>query len=669
MNKQMELFPSLDANHEPNLEGQDEGSYKFSMTEHRISIAGNIKKQTNVTTALWIELRNLGFAFLGVVRDHSAVFEVPFAYLTVHHFVQEQPAIDLVAAEGVLKWHELLDPQNTLGRVINYLETNGFHCHVPVQAWTDAWSNEVDYILQRNYRDWHLESPKHKLMVWCKREDHSYLLEFFINMLIPPYGLSEPMDYPSLAMKTDSKRIKGQRKGNVIKEKETEQQRKRSGEDFEIMENVAMDKLEYASAAIHEIMSNNRRIIVTFSGGKDSYVCLLLVINYLLEHPNCKTEVTILSASTGVENPVIESHIQKVKEAVESLSLDIPFIIVRPDIENTYMVCVLAKGYSPPTNFNRWCVSRLKLNPADQVLADYMDSPEFFTFFGQEEVCLILGTRDAESTNRAKSVQKYFGNDFYGSHRIEGIRTSAPIRFWDAKDVVTFLVRNPAPWKDYGNYNLINLYGSAMGGFEECPIGAMISSESEAISSCTGSGAPRMGCFSCTVIKDDQSLINMAKDYEFLEDYLSMRQILKKTQDIRYGTNTGYQRKYGIGQFGSGLGDLTLDIRTLLLEHMFKLNIPLLEEEIYTIYRIVREREISEGIAITKRFRNALFNMRRMDYSREEDEVVSIAQQFDVVGSMYSSIWDPWNSGVDKFGQADLDAIKRVMEKRSSVKS
>lgn len=654
MNIQMDLFPGLEGNENQELLKQAEDNYQFSMTNHRIKITDNIKKQTNVTSALWNEIRKLGFIFMGVVRDYTAVFELPSAYMVVHHFVQESPATELVAVEAVLKWDQLLDREMSLGKVVSYLEKNDFKCQVPVQAWIDAWLDEINY--SQLGKDWHLESPKHKLMIWCIRDDHSFLLEFFINQPIPPYGVSEAMEYPSLAIKRESI-CKNNRIQSALEE---ESHRKTSGEDFEIMDQVDENKLEYAQAAVQEIMLNNRRVIVTYSGGKDSHACLLLVIKYLITHPECQTEVTILSASTGVENPLIEAHILKVKEAVDSLSMNLKFIIVRPDIENTYMVCVLGKSYSPPSQLNKWCLSRLKLDPADKALTDYMDSPEFFTFFGQEEVCLILGTRDAESVTRAKSVKKHFGNDFYGTHRVEGIRTAAPIRYFDAKDVVTYLVRNAAPWKDYGNYNLINLYGSAMGGFEECPIGAMISSESEAITSCTGSGAPRMGCYSCTVIKDDQSLINMAKDYDFLENYLSIRQILKKCQDIRYGTNTGYQRRHGFGQFGSGLGDLTLDIRTLLLEHMYKLNIPLLEEEITIIYRIVREREINEGIPVTKRFRTALFNMRKWDYSFGDEQVFQLSKEYDVIGTMYSSIWDPWNSGVDRFGQEDIDAITRI---------
>jgi 3'-phosphoadenosine 5'-phosphosulfate sulfotransferase (PAPS reductase)/FAD synthetase len=84
-------------------------------------------------------------------------------------------------------------------------------------------------------------------------------------------------------------------------------------------------------------------------------------------------------------------------------------------------------------------------------------------------------------------IEKHYGDEFYGSHVVNGIRTCAPIRNWSATDTITYLVRNDVPWKstyDYGNSHLLNLYGSAMGGLEECSIGAAIQSDKEAIRSC-----------------------------------------------------------------------------------------------------------------------------------------------------------------------------------------
>lgn len=87
---------------------------------------------------------------------------------------------------------------------------------------------------------------------------------------------------------------------------------------------------------------------------------------------------------------------------------------------------------------------------------------------------------------------------------------------------------------------------------------------------------------------------------------------------------------------------------------MKRLDIPITEDEVYTIYRLVREREIKEGIPVTRRFREALFALLEVHPG--------------VVGAMYSPIWDPWGHGVDRFTQEDVDAIQRVLARQEAAK-
>lgn len=158
-----------------------------------------------------------------------------------------------------------------------------------------------------------------------------------------------------------------------------------------------------------------------------------------------------------------------------------------------------------------------------------------------QEMCIILGSRDAESNTRARSDEKFFGEDFYGDHSIPGVKTATPIRTWTAAEVVTFLVQEKAPWEGYSNHNLINLYGSAVGGWTECPTAAAIVNENDAVSACGSASGARMGCVTCNVVKRDDSLRNMALDYPELHHHVEMRAVLKAVQDIRYGGFTGYR--------------------------------------------------------------------------------------------------------------------------------
>lgn len=620
-----------------------EERYMFEPSAHRIEIKERLRKHTTDSAWFWRYLQSLKALFHGVVRNHSAVFSFPNFYVAVHHFIYEKPDERLLGTMSKLKWRNIVDESEAEGKLLSFLEERGFEIALPNQAWLDAYLTDVAHGFGLVDYNWHLESPKHKLMIWALSEDTSFLIEYFFGLSLPPYGVREAIAWPEIKVSPPPKNgqidlfsllgIADEKKASSV-----------TGEAFEVAEKVEDEKLRYAEQAVEKIMRENDQVMVAYSGGKDSHTCLLLVINYLLKHPECKTKVSIVSASTLVENPLLEAHIEKVRDAVATLHLDIPFHIVTPDMENTYMVCVFGRGYQPPSVLNKWCVSRLKILPAEEKLKEILE--QAFEDAQESNVCLVLGTRESESLARARSIEKHFGDDFYGSHRVPGIRTASPIRNWTAKDVATFLVRNPAPWEGYSNYELINLYGFAMGG-EECPIGAMIASEAEAVSSCTGKAA-RMGCYSCTVIRNDESLENMAEWYEELNPCLEFRKILKLVQDIRYGSLTGYKR-YRTEKFGSGLGDLTLDIRTLLLEHMNRLGLKMLEEEVDTTFRFVREREVVEGIPLTNRFVNALMKQYPVHPG--------------VVGSMFDPIFDPWGTGVDKFTEEDKRAIERVLSR------
>ncbi|MFC5452348.1 phosphoadenosine phosphosulfate reductase domain-containing protein [Paenibacillus aestuarii] len=208
-------------------------------------------------------------------------------------------------------------------------------------------------------------------------------------------------------------------------------------------------------------------------------------------------------------------------KAVEALNLDIEFIIVEPEVENSYFSMVIGRGYIAPSVNFKWCVDRLKILPGRKALLKLVESGE--------TVCQVLGSRSYESTQRASSIQSEYGDDFYGAHVVHGsIRTAAPIKHWTAHNVVTYLVHNPAPY-DYSNYHLLNLYGSAAGGMEECPLGAAMQDASEGISSCGGKKS-RFGCWSCTEVSEDISLKNLAfGDYPDLEPYYHTRTVFKLT--------------------------------------------------------------------------------------------------------------------------------------------
>ncbi|MFC5449174.1 phosphoadenosine phosphosulfate reductase family protein [Paenibacillus aestuarii] len=612
--------------------------YQFMQTSQKVSVEPNLRKHTNNTRRLWRWFQENQWSYHGVVRQWSAGFRCVRNYAVVHHFVNgDQPMKELVGEKSVIEWWELLSRNAGIGLLFSELEKMGLNVFLPVQAFVDAYIHDQ---LNEEW-DFHLESPKHKIQLWCIGEEFSVLVEVFMDMPFAPYGLGEELEWPKLDAVTEYVHEPLFDFAELFGFDDDPAPVSTNGEVMGIEDQVDPELLEMTRAAIEKIFAESDRVVLGYSGGKDSHTCLLLCLEYLLNHPGCGKELVIISSNTRIENPLIEKHILKVKEAVESLGMNIPFYIVQPDVENTYLTCVLGRSYAPPSSLFKHCVSRLKVDPSTKEL-ERMVHPDLQT-------CLILGTRSSESQTRARSVKKFFGDDFYGTHRVPHLRTAAPIRDWTATDVVTYLVRHSAPWGNgYSNFELIELYGAA-GSFGECPTGVAIASENDAVKGCSGSGS-RFGCVFCTVVKTDESVKNMASLYPELEPLYEFRNILKATQQIRYGCMTGIQRNPS--GFGVGLGDLSLDVRTILLEHMKRLDIPITDDEVYTIYRFVREREIKEGIPVTRRFRDALFAL--------------LPVHPGVVGAMYSPIWDPWGHGIDRFTQEDVESIQRVLARKEA---
>lgn len=609
--------------------------YQFTEGDQRVSVSQSLKKWNNTVRSVWSYLQNNDFDFHGVVRDHSGVFSIGNGFIVIHHFTHDKPKKPVQGIDSELAWRDIISADTTLGNLFVFLEQEDFTHMIPEQVFIDAF---IHSLLLPHEWDWHLESPKNKLMVWFEKDDTTLLIEVFPAKEMAPYGVSGALDWPDLTYEYEyASSLEWNDLFEIEEVQVTALVKAANGEALTILEEMPSDALDIARMAIAKIMTESRRVCLAYSGGKDSHACLLLVLHYLLVNPDCQTEVIIVSSDTGVENMVLKEHILRVKEKVESLALSIPFYIVEPEEEDSFYTCVIGKGYSPPSSLFKWCVRRLKLEPAQKVLEKLL--------MPGEEVCLILGSRDMESSTRARSNSKIFGEDFYGTHSIPGIKTAAPIRSWTAAEVVTYLVHEKAPWEGYSNHHLLHLYGSAAGGWSECPTAAAIINENDAVKACGSSSGARMGCVTCTVVKNDDSLRNMAVDYPELHRYVEMRAVLKASQDIRYGGYTGYQRK-GRGRFSGGIGDLTLDARTLILEHMHALGIKWKEKEALLSYQMVLEREISEGIAISSRFREALFAM--------------LPVHPGVVGSMYHPIWDPWGSGVDRFTEEDRAAIDRI---------
>jgi len=318
---------------------------------------------------------------------------------------------------------------------------------------------------------------------------------------------------------------------------------------------------EVTGTVIEEIKSqylaDSMPWVIGFSGGKDSTAVLQLIFYALAELPRIKLtkEVHVLSNDTLVENPNIVRFLDGQLEQIERVGKDELFahnpdlfsvIKVTPKLEDTFWLNLIGKGYPSPNRWFRWCTERMKINPT----SDYI----LKTVNKHGSAIIVLGTRKAESANRANSMRQY---EIEGlrlrKHTLPNAYVFAPIAEMSTQEVWTYLINTDNPWK-ISNQELLNLYRSASD-VMECPLVI-----DDTTPSC---GNSRFGCWVCTVVDEDKSMKKMiVNGEEWMLPLLEFRDWLR---DLRNDESSRDTRRRN-GQ--KGIGPFTMATRKTVLERL-----------------------------------------------------------------------------------------------------
>lgn len=210
--------------------------------------------------------------------------------------------------------------------------------------------------------------------------------------------------------------------------------------------------------------------VIGYSGGKDSTATLQLVWLSLLALPKekRKKKVHIINTDTMVESPVIEKWVTKSLAIMEESAKrdELPFVPHRltPDLNNTFWVNFIGRGYPFPRKKLRWCTDRLKIQPVNNFVKSAIAE------YG--EIIMVLGTRKAESQRRARTMA------YYEKKRVRELLSPnptmanelvfSPLEEWNDNDVWVFLMQYKNPW-GYSNQELLTLYRGATAD-NECPM-------------------------------------------------------------------------------------------------------------------------------------------------------------------------------------------------------
>lgn len=287
---------------------------------------------------------------------------------------------------------------------------------------------------------------------------------------------------------------------------------------------VTIDKarLSQIRDEVREIyLSDQRPWVVGYSGGKDSTCALQLIWSAIADlAPEQRTKpIYVISSDTLVETPVISRYIdvtlQRIQAAAQAGGMPITTHKVVPNVERSFWVNLIGRGYPAPSRRFRWCTERLKIEPADEFIKERVAE------FG--EVVMILGVRSAESATRAQvmSLHKIKGSRLSRHSSLLNAFVYAPIEKFSTDDVWTYLLQNPSPWGN-DNRDLVAMYRNAQAG--ECPLVV-----DDTTPSC---GNSRFGCWVCTVVERDKSMEAMIDSgEEWLLPLLEYRDLLSETQD------------------------------------------------------------------------------------------------------------------------------------------
>lgn len=283
-------------------------------------------------------------------------------------------------------------------------------------------------------------------------------------------------------------------------------------------------RLKHLGAEIRELYAFDAvPWVVGYSGGKDSTATLGLIWWAIRQLPASQRTkpIHVITTDTLVEQPMVAawvraSHAHMRQAAAEQAMPIVPHLLI-PELSETFWVNLIGRGYAAPRHSFRWCTQRMKIQPAARFVR------EMVTRSG--EVIMALGTRKAESANRARSMNAREAgrrrDHLSPNPSLPNSLIYSPIEDWSTDEVWMYLMQVPNPW-GHANRDLLTMYRGASAD-NECPL---------VVDTTTPScGNSRFGCWTCTVVRRDRSMEAMIQndsEKEWMTPLLELRNEMAK---------------------------------------------------------------------------------------------------------------------------------------------
>ena len=176
----------------------------------------------------------------------------------------------------------------------------------------------------------------------------------------------------------------------------------------EYLQNKEEEAVSFLRKILEKHKISRNRIFVSFSGGKDSLVSLLISLRTFGRIP-------ILFNDTGLELP-------ETVEYVEDIAKEYNLELIKAEAGDAFFRAL--KVFGPPARDYRWCCKIIKLAPIREAIRKR---------FGEGLVLSIVGQRRYESLARALSPR------IWVNKWLPGVLAASPIHNWTALEVWAFI--------------------------------------------------------------------------------------------------------------------------------------------------------------------------------------------------------------------------------------
>jgi phosphoadenosine phosphosulfate reductase len=196
----------------------------------------------------------------------------------------------------------------------------------------------------------------------------------------------------------------------------------------ERLNGITHEAFEFISNTVKEGANNKpyplERVVISFSGGKDSTVTQDLTIRALGE-----PSLVHVFGDTTLEFPLTYQYVNRFKE-------NNPLSIFKTARNNDQEFLKVAKDIGPPARMMRWCCSMFKTGPITRVINSMFPDQDILTFYG---------IRKCESVSRSKYNRI---EDNADEIKIQKQKVASPIFFWKDIDIWLYIFTENIDFND-----------------------------------------------------------------------------------------------------------------------------------------------------------------------------------------------------------------------------